>query len=193
MNALNLSISFINEVHADAAQAERGRNKEGIRKEGRGKKYMHELSSSMTRKTTVPPSMSISGGSASSEASLKRLAGGARSAGGSIEGRFSAVGVTTMEFIKFLAHGGRGSMDRGSGIGSEGVCTGREDAVCTSPERLFAETEAFGCGVFVCGSSEIVTMSVSPFLMPISVISLSQVSGAPSSIAFEGYKIFRPI
>lgn len=118
--------------------------------------------------------------------------GGEAVVGDRLEGRSSAAGVAPKDPGKPGNLGLRGCTEMGSGIGAEGVCTEVDIGLCTSPEGLVAETEAFGCGVsaFV---SEIVTISTSPFLMPISVMSLSQVSGAPSSTACDGYAILRPI
>jgi hypothetical protein len=153
---------------------------------------MQELSSSMTRKTIVPPSISTSGSSSCTDTPFMRLVGD-DVVGDIFEGRFSAVGFAPKDSGKLGRLGLRGCTEMGSGIGAEGVCTGVDVGLCTSPERLLAETEAFGCGVSVFVSSEIVTISASPFLMPISVMSLSQVSGEPRSTAFDGYAILRPI
>ena len=92
---------------------------------------MQELSSSIIRKTIVPPSISTSGGSSCTEGPLLRFAGDpVFLAGDKLEGRFSAGAAGAVVVVPNLLskvatmRGFTGCTEIGSCIGVEGFSTG---------------------------------------------------------------------
>ena len=162
---------------------------------------MQELSSSMIRRTIVPPSISTSGGSSRTAAPLLRFAGLAAFAGPKFEGegRFSAAAMEAVfpnEAAKVARPGFTGCTEIGSCIGVEGFCTG-VDPPDTDPNAPVCPVAAVVCPmaavvcpvaavVVVTGPTFIETTSPSPLLMPTSLTSLSHVSGAPKSTTLDG-------